>query len=69
MALDRPPTDRRPVGVTAPAAPLGFWQSYRTAKRNVLELIPEAAYREPVLSGGKRRGWIMLMAPQRSRRC
>ncbi len=63
MALDRPHAAPLPVGVPAPDAPLGFWQSYRTARRNVLELIPQAAYREPVLSGGKGPGWIMLMDP------
>lgn len=66
LPFDRPAATRapRPIGVPAPAAPLGFWASYRTARRNVLELIPAPAYREPVLAGGgPRRGWIMLMDP------
>lgn len=66
MALDRSPAPMhgdRPVGVTAPPAPLGFWASYRTARRNVLELIPAEAYRAPVLAGGRGPGWIMLMDP------
>jgi len=64
MALDtRTAPPLRPVAVRHPTAPLGFWASYRTARRNVLELIPEAAFSEPVLSGGSRRGWIMLMQP------
>ncbi len=63
MPLDRSPIRPVPVGVPAPTEPLGFWASYRTARRNVLELIPEAAYREPILRGGKRPGWIMLTDP------
>jgi len=64
MALDADsPTDRLPVTVTPPAEPLGFWASYRAARRNLIELIPEAAYREPVLSGGRGAGWIMVQDP------
>ncbi len=63
MALDTSATPVLPVKVTPPAHPLGFWASYRTVRRNVLELIPEEAYRQPVLSGGKGPGWIMLMEP------
>ncbi len=62
MALDsqvRP----QPVGVTAPETPLGFWGSYKAARRNVLELIPAAAYRERAILDKKRGRWIMLMDP------
>ncbi|MEM9783072.1 MAG: cytochrome P450 [Pseudomonadota bacterium] len=52
-----------PVGVNAPTEPLGLWQAYRTARRNVLELIPEQAYREMVLRGGRGAGWIMIQDP------
>jgi len=64
MALDRDHAGVEAVGVAAPEAPLGFWGSYRAARRNVLELIPAAAYREPVLSGGRGAGWIMLCEPE-----
>ncbi|MEM9047500.1 MAG: cytochrome P450 [Pseudomonadota bacterium] len=63
MALDTRP-DHLPAGVTAPDAPLGLWASYRTARRNVLELIPAAAYHAPVIADQKRGRWIMLMDPE-----
>jgi len=63
MALDRDWQAKHAIGVTPPERPLGFWESYKAARRNVLELIPEAAYREPVLSGGRGKGWIMLCEP------
>ena len=64
MALDTRNTPR-PVGVTPPPAPLGLWASYRAARRNLLELIPEPAYRLPAIRGGRRGrpGWLMLMDP------
>ncbi|MEM8555060.1 MAG: cytochrome P450 [Pseudomonadota bacterium] len=63
MALDASRPTTTPVGVTPPAEPLGFWASYQTARRNVLELIPRVAYHEPVLTGGARPGWIMVQDP------
>lgn len=62
MALDQhsAPT---PVSVDAPDGPLGLWRSYRAARRNVLELIPAAAYRDPALVDTRRGRWIMLMDP------
>jgi cytochrome P450 len=64
MALDAAGTGARAVGVRPATKPLGLWQAYRTARRNVLELIPEAAYREPVLTGGKNPGWVMVTDPE-----
>ncbi len=61
MALDH--LETLPVSVPAPAKPLGFWGSYRAARRNVLEVVPEAAYREPIVTGGRGAGWIMVMDP------
>ena len=61
MAFDRP--EALPVSVPAPSKPLGFWGSYRAARRNVLEMVPEPAYREPVLFGGRGAGWVMVMDP------
>lgn len=62
MALDHQSAPL-PVSVTAPDGPLGFWNSYRAARRNVLELIPAAAYRQPALVDKRRGRWIMLMDP------
>jgi cytochrome P450 len=54
----------RPVAVKAPPRPLGMWGAFRAARRNVLELIPEPAYREPMLaSGAGRARWRMVMDP------
>ncbi|MEM1343996.1 MAG: cytochrome P450 [Pseudomonadota bacterium] len=64
MALDDQTVRPRPVSVPAPEAPLGMWASYRTARRNVLELIPKPAFEEPVLQGGRGAGWLMLMDPE-----
>ncbi|MEM9438094.1 MAG: cytochrome P450 [Pseudomonadota bacterium] len=64
MALDslRPATSH-PVSVPGLTYEPGLWGSYRIARRNVLELIPERVYHEPVLTGGKRPGWIMITDP------
>lgn len=64
MAFDIAKDTKQPVGVTAPKGPLGFWGSYRAARRNVLELIPEVAYRERVIADPRRGRWIMLMDPE-----
>jgi cytochrome P450 len=54
----------RPVSVTAPPKPLGMWGAFRAARRNVLGLIPEPAYHEPILtSGAGRARWRMVMDP------
>ncbi|MGF1501241.1 MAG: cytochrome P450 [Paracoccaceae bacterium] len=72
MALDRKsdpgqrtPPRAAPVSITPPPAPLGLWQAFRTARRNVLEIVPAAAYREPIVMGGRggRVRWRMLMDP------
>ncbi len=64
MALDQRPDAPLPVAVRPPARPLGLWRTWRTVQRNVLELVPEAAYREPILSGGRRPGWHMIADPE-----
>jgi cytochrome P450 len=61
MALDL--SETLPVSVPAPPKPLGPWGAYRAARRNVLEVIPEPAYCEPIVSGGRGAGWIMVMDP------
>jgi cytochrome P450 len=62
MALDAS-SARLPVSVPGLTYEPGLWQSYRIARRNVLELIPQAAYETPVLTGGKRPGWVMITDP------
>ena len=62
MALDTTPA-ATPVAVPGLTYEPGLWGSYRIARRNVLELIPERAYHEPVLTGGRRPGWVMIADP------
>ena len=52
-----------PARVALAAKPLGIWASFRAGQRNVLELIPEAATRVPILSGTTGKRWHMLMDP------
>lgn len=59
-ALASPKT---PVSIPGLTYEPGLWGSYRIARRNVLELIPDRAYHEPVLTGGKRPGWVMITDP------
>ena len=63
MALDASEAGVAAPGVTPPGGPMGLWGAYRTARRNVLELIPAEAYRAPVVAGGRNPGWIMLTDP------
>ena len=65
MALDKTEVPSAETHVAVPGLTYepGLWASYRIARRNVLELIPERAYHEPVLTGGKRAGWVMTTDP------
>lgn len=58
------------VPVFAPLAsrPLGIWDSFATARRNVLELIPAASLHLPILSGKSVGRWHMVTDPAANRR-
>ena len=56
-----------PVRVPLPIAPLGVWKSLRAAQRNVLEIIPERATYEPIVSGKTGKRWHMVMDPAANR--
>lgn len=58
-----------PVQVPLATEPFGVFRTLRTARRNLLELIPEIATRQPMVSGrtGGRR-WHMVMDPGANRR-
>jgi cytochrome P450 len=57
-----------PVQVPLVTRPMGVWGSFRTGRRNVLELIPEVALRQPMVSGRTVKRWHMVMDPDALRR-
>ncbi|WP_192360145.1 hypothetical protein [Mesorhizobium mediterraneum] len=57
-----------PPTVAPPTRPLSILQSIRAARRNVLELIPELAYRQPMVSGRMGARWHMVQDPVALRR-
>ncbi|MFZ5709833.1 MAG: cytochrome P450 [Pseudomonadota bacterium] len=65
------PAERRadlPVRVPLVREPWGIWKTFRAARRNVLEIIPEIATRQPIVSGRTGKRWHMLMDPEANRR-
>lgn len=64
--LDLPPSD--PAKVQLATQPLGLWGTAMTARRNVLELIPAIATRQPIVSGKTGLRWHMVMDPDSLRR-
>lgn len=60
--------DRLPVQVPLATEPLGVIGSFRSARRNVLELIPELATHVPIISGRTGKRWHMVMDPDSNRR-
>ncbi|MBB1497033.1 cytochrome P450 [Paracoccus sp. MC1862] len=59
---------RLPPRVPLASRPLGILGSALTARRNVLELIPELALRQPMVSGKLGIRWHMVMDPDALRR-
>ena len=57
-----------PVQVPLAVRPMGVWDSLQTSRRNVLELIPEIAVRQPMVSGRTVKRWHMVMEPGAIRR-
>lgn len=57
------PMERIPARVPLHNTPLGILASARAGRRNVLEMIPEIATRQPMLSGRTGRRWHMVMDP------
>jgi cytochrome P450 len=71
---DAPMTELRPIAPSAPPAalpvrvplatePLGIWGSLKAGRRNVLELIPDLAVRQAMVSGTTGKRWHMVMDP------
>lgn len=57
-----------PVRVPLHTRPKGVWDTFVTARRNVLELIPQIATRQPIVSGRTVKRWHMVMDPGAYRR-
>ncbi|WP_413868224.1 cytochrome P450 [Albidovulum sp.] len=66
--MDRPAPSPHPVQVPLATRPMGVWDSFRTGRRNLLELIPEIATRQPMVSGRTVKRWHMVMDPGAIRR-
>ncbi len=62
--MDRPNEARTPVKAKLATEELGVFAIARTARRNLLEIIPELATRQPMVSGKTVRRWHMVMDPQ-----
>ena len=62
---DAPPL---PARVPLHTRPMGLWDTFLTARRNVLELIPDIATRQPIVSGRTVKRWHMVMDPGALRR-
>lgn len=52
-----------PVRVRLGRVPLGILGTLRKARRNILEIIPDLATRQPMITGQTMRRWHMLMHP------
>ena len=63
MTEQRPVSASYPVRVPLTTVPLGIFGSLKAGRRNVLELIPEIATRQPMLSGKTGKRWHMVMDP------
>jgi cytochrome P450 len=57
-----------PPTVSPPARPLTRLETLRAARRNVLEVIPALAYRQPIVSGSLSARWHMVQEPGALRR-
>ena len=60
--------DIEPPTVAPPTRPLSILQSLRAARRNVLEVIPDLAHRQPMVSGRMGARWHMVQDPAALRR-
>ncbi|TVQ56024.1 MAG: cytochrome P450 [Rhodobacteraceae bacterium] len=64
MALDTSSRGRAlPPRVNPPTRRLNALETFLVARRNLLETIPEAAFHERVMTGGRLTPWTMIMDP------
>ncbi|MDQ2091223.1 cytochrome P450 [Marimonas arenosa] len=57
-----------PVHVPLVTRPMGIFASLNAARRNLLEILPEIATRQPMVSGRTAKRWHMVMDPEAIRR-
>ncbi|PTX57269.1 cytochrome P450 [Litoreibacter ponti] len=57
-----------PPRATLPRQPLGLIDSFKAARRNLLDIIPEAALHQPIVSGNQAARWHMITEPDAIRR-
>jgi len=60
--------DFEPPNISPPTRPLSILQSLRAARHNVLEIIPDVAYRQPIVSGRMIVRFHMVQDPAALRR-
>ncbi|MCF6445933.1 cytochrome P450 [Nereida sp. MMG025] len=62
-------TNRYPVRCKLVTEPIGIWQTLQTARRNLIEIIPDIATKQPIVSGKTAIvRWHMVMDPDALRR-
>jgi cytochrome P450 len=67
MPRDDTTPRRLPVQVPLVTEPWGIWKTLTVARRNILEIIPEIATRQPIVSGKSGVRWHMIMDPEANR--
>ena len=68
MIPPSPTEPEMPVRVPLVTEVWGIWKSFQVARRNVLEIIPDLATRQPIVSGRTGKRWHMVMDPEANRR-
>ena len=63
MNLAEPPSAAIPVRAPLVTRPMGVFASLAAARRNLLEILPEIATRQPMVSGRTGKLWHMVMDP------
>lgn len=68
MPRDETQPRKQPVQVPLVTEAWGIWKTLSVARRNILEIIPEIATHQPIVSGRLGVRWHMVMDPEANRR-